>query len=244
MINGKKVISIIPARGGSKGLPRKNILELLGRPLVGWPIQAARKSKYIDRIIVSTEDDAIADIARSQGAEAPFLRPEELAADASTSISVIEHAISFMKDQGESYDYCVLLEPTSPMTESQDVDNAIDKLDRQRPIADAIVGVSRVEATHPAFDVKIGVNGLLEPYMANDWANSIRRQGIPELFSFDGSLYISDIPVLLEKKGFYHSRSLPLVTPKWKSFEIDDIIDFICVEAIMKNIDRVRAADK
>ncbi len=240
MINGKKVLAIIPARGGSKGLPRKNILELLGRPLLGWPIQAARKSKYIDRVIVSTEDRAIADIALSQGAEVPFLRQEELAADTSTSMSVIEHAIRFVKSQEEFYDYCVLLEPTSPLTEEQDIDNALDKLDRNRSIADAIVGVSRVEATHPAFDVKIAENGLIEPYMNNDSANSLRRQDIPEVYFFDGSIYISDIAVLFEKRGFYHARTLPFVTPKWKSFEIDDIVDFICVEAIMRNIDKIK----
>jgi N-acylneuraminate cytidylyltransferase/CMP-N,N'-diacetyllegionaminic acid synthase len=235
MISNQKVLCIIPARGGSKGLPKKNVMSLLGKPLVGWPIKAALGSEYIDRIIVSTEDPSIAEIAISQGAEVPFLRPAELASDTATSISVIEHAIEFTSSQNETYDYCVLLEPTSPTTESSDVDLAIDKLVQNRSIADAIVGVSRLEGTHPVFSVSISLDGIIHPYISQEQNNSIRRQDTEDLFFFDGSLYISDTSVFLQKRGFYHERTLGFVTPKWKSLEIDDMIDFVCVEAILKN---------
>ena len=234
------MLTIIPARGGSKGLPRKNIINLHGRPLIGMPIQAASGSNYVDKIVVSTDDREIADIALAQGADVPFLRPQDLATDTATTISVVEHAIQFLSGLGETFDYCVLLEPTSPLTETQDIDDALKKLELNRNIADSIVGVSKVESTHPAFDIKINRRGLIEPFMGGDFSTMLRRQDISELFFFDGSLYISDTNVLFKKKSFYHNRTLPYVTPKWKSFEIDDIVDLICVEAIMKNLDRIK----
>jgi CMP-N,N'-diacetyllegionaminic acid synthase len=240
MINGKSVIAIIPARGGSKGLPGKNILNLCGRPLLGWPIRTVKNSMYVDRVIVSTDDKKIAIIAKDQGAEVPFLRPPELALDTSTTISVLEHAIAFTKREGLNYDYCLLLEPTSPLTESSDVDEALEKLDSNRDIADSIVGVSKVEATHPAFDVVINRNGLIGPYLADDFSKAGRRQEIEALYFLEGSLYISDTTALTEKRKFYHSRTLPCIVPKWKAFEVDDIVDFICIEAILSNINKIK----
>ena len=139
----------------------------------------------------------------------------------------------------------MLLEPTSPLTESTDIDDALEELDSHRDIADSIVGISKVEATHPVFDVKINSKGLIKPFYVDDFSKPIRRQDIPEVYFFDGSIYLSDVPVLLLKKSFYHERTLPYVTPKWKSFEIDAMVDFICVEAIMKNLDIIkRSVDK
>ncbi len=243
MIDGKTVLAIIPARGGSKGLPRKNVLPLCGRPLVGWPIKTALESAYIDRAVVSTDDEEIAKIALREGADVPFLRPADLATDTSDSISVVRHAIEMMRGGGEDFDYCVLLEPTSPLTEYRDVDSALERLDRSRDIADSIVGVSKVVASHPAFDVRINRRGLIEPYGGNDFT-ALRRQEIAELFFFDGSLYISDIPALLKLNSFYHDRTLPYITPKWKSLEIDDFVDFICAEAIMENLDTIRKEER
>lgn len=241
MINGKSVLAIIPARGGSKGLPRKNILLLAGLPLLGWPVKASRGSKYIDRIIVSTEDKEIAKIAQKQGAEVPFLRPSELAQDTSTTFSVLEHAIEYLKKEGCIYEYCLLLEPTSPLTESADIDRALEKLDSSRNIADSIVGVSRVEAAHPTFDVRINKKGLIEPYLPNGFSKIGRRQEMDDLYFFEGSLYISKTAVLLEKRSFYHERTLPYIVPRWKSIEVDEIVDLICIEAIMKNKDKMNS---
>jgi len=240
MINGKKILAVIPARGGSKGLPGKNILHFCGRPLLGWPIKAAKDSMYVDRIIVSTDDGEIAQIAREQGAEVPFLRPAELATDTSTTISVLEHAIGFTKREGSHNDYCLLLEPTSPLTESIDVDEALEQLDSNRGIADSIVGVSRVEAAHPAFDVVINKKGLIEPYLRDNFSKAGRRQDLKDLYFFEGSLYASDTAVLLNKRSFYHERTLPCILPRWKSIEVDNVMDLICAEAIMKNIDRIK----
>lgn len=240
MINGKSVVAIIPARGGSKGLPGKNIKELCGKPLVAWPIHAAKSSLYVDKIIVSTDDPQIADIARREGAEVPFLRPEELAADDSTTISVIVHAINFLSEIGEIFEHCILLEPTSPLTESYDINRALELLESMRTKADSIVGVSEVVSAHPVFDVKINQRGLISSYVGDDFTGAVRRQDIEKLYFFEGSLYISDVKILLEKQTFYHSRTLPYIVPKWKSFEVDDMVDLICIEAIMKNLDKIK----
>ena len=244
MIHNKSVLAIIPARGGSKGIPRKNIMNLCGNPLIAWPIQAAKESIYVDRVVLSTDDPEIADKATQQGAEVPFLRPSELATDTATSVSVIEHAIEFLSRQGDQYDYCVFLEPTSPLTDANDVNQALHSLDSKRDIADAIVGVSKVVSSHPVFDVRIDSNGLIRPFLDKGFVSPTRRQDLDELYFFEGSLYISDTRVLLAQRRFYHDRTLAYMVPKWKSFEIDDFVDFVCVEAIMNNLDKIRGREQ
>lgn len=240
MINNKKVLAIVPARGGSKGLPRKNMLDLCGKPLVAWPITTSKESKYIDEIIVSTDDEEIAKIAEKYGASVPFMRPAELASDTATTFSVLEHAIGFLRNVGKNFDYIVLREPTSPLTEPSDIDNALETLDSKREIADSIVGVSKVEAAHPAFDVIIRKNGTIKPLMYPDFSHAVRRQDITDIYFFEGSLYISDTTVLLEKRSFYHDRTLPYIVPRYKSLEIDEQIDFIYAESILKNLDIIK----
>lgn len=236
MIGDKTVLALIPARGGSKGLPRKNIRDLCGKPLIGWPIEAARNSVYVDKIIVSTEDNEIAETALALGADVPFIRPIELASDTASSIAVIEHALSYLSSLNSHFDYLVLLEPTSPTTEAGDIDRALEVLVNSRNSADAIVGVAKLEGTHPAFTVQISDKGLLQPFIEDGFMSAGRRQDLTELYFFDGTVYISDVTALLEQKGFYHKRTLPYIVPKWKSYEVDDIIDFVCIEAILKNI--------
>lgn len=236
MINNKSIVALIPARGGSKGLPRKNVMILSGLPLVGWPILAAKKSNYIDRVIVTTDDVEIAKVAMELGAEVPFMRPAELASDTASSASVIRHAIAFLEAEGNKYEYIVLLEPTSPLTESTDVDAAIEMLEAKRDIADSIAGVSKVVAAHPVYDVVVNEKGLIEPFVTENFSAVGRRQDLSELYFFDGSLYISDVMVFLEKNSFYHNRTLPFIVPKWKSYEVDDLVDFLSIEAIMNNV--------
>ena len=242
MINGKSTLAIIPARGGSKGLPDKNILSLADKPLIVWSIEAARKSKYIDKCIVSTDDDKISDIVKNFDGEIPFKRPAHLATDESRTFDVLEHGINFFKNQSVEFDYLVLLEPTSPLRDSNDIDEAIMTLHEKRNIADSIVGVSKVEATHPAFDLSINKAGLIRPYMGESF-KMLRRQEIEELYFFEGSVYVSDIQVLLKEKGFYHDRTLPFVVPRWKSLEIDEIIDLLTAETVIKNLSLIKKGD-
>ena len=127
MIGNKKILAMIPARSGSKGIIGKNIKKIGGKPLIAWPIEAAKSSKYIDKIIVSTDSDEIASVALKYGAEIPYLRPTDLAQDKSTTYSVIKNILSYYKKLNEIYDYFVLLEPTSPLTTPKDVDEAMFK---------------------------------------------------------------------------------------------------------------------
>jgi len=239
MINGKKVLTIIPARGGSKGLPNKNKRILYGKPLVSYPIEVAKNSKYIDEVYLSTDDRDIQNIGIESGVNCPELRPKELASDTATTFSVLEYIIKKYKSKKTIFDYLLLLEPTSPLTQSEDVDSAIEKLDKNREKADSIVGITKAETVHPEFCVELNKAGILKPYK-NDFSN-VRRQDLDDVFFYDGSLYISDINALIKEESFYHSRTMGYITKKWQSLEIDDIIDFYCVESILENLEEIKS---
>lgn len=232
MIHGKRVLALVPARSGSKGLPGKNIRPLGGKPLLAWPIEAALASKYVDRVVVSTDSEHYARLAREAGADVPFLRPADLASDNSASIDFILHAVDTLAEAGEYYDYLLLLEPTSPLTEASDIDQALAALAVQGIRADAIVGVSALVSNHPAFAVRVEADGCIAPYAAPSFGQMPRRQDTEPLYSLDGSLYASTVAALRRERGFCHARTLPYITPRHKSFEVDDLLDFICIEAI------------
>jgi len=239
MIDGRRILAIVPARRGSKGLPLKNIRPLKGLPLLAWPIKAGRDAELVDRVIVSTDDQEFADIAVAHGADAPFLRPAEYASDTSPSIEFILHAVDTLAEAGETYDYVVLLEPTSPLTDGADVDAAIRQLVAAGAGADSIVGVTRLETTHPAFAVRMAGDGGITPYASETFGQLPRRQDLEPLFCLDGSLYISTVEALRRERGFCHARSLGYETVRWKAHEVDDIVDFICIEAIASNLDTI-----
>lgn len=233
MINQKKVLAIIPARGGSKGLPGKNIRPLQGMPLVAWPIKAALNSRYIDRVVVTTDDTAIADIARTYGAEAPFIRPAHLALDTSASSEAILHALDVCTKSDGEYAYIVVLEPTSPLTESVDIDMALENLVSNGGLS--IVGVSKVEAAHPLYCATIDSDRFLKPFNRECFSQPVRRQDADDLYFFEGSLYISDVQHYRKTATFYHESTLPYVVPAWKSLEIDTLLDFLMVETVLNN---------
>jgi CMP-N,N'-diacetyllegionaminic acid synthase len=233
MYKGKTFLAIIPARGGSKGLPRKNIKKLCGKPLIVWSIEAGLKSKYLDEVATSTDCQDIADVSKQYGASTPFLRPGHLASDISTSFDAIKHAIDYYKNKlNKKFDYIVLLEPTSPLRESSDIDLAIENLMNSN--ADSIVGIGRTEDQNPAFLVLKDGNNYISGY-ENKNMKVLRRQDINDVYFFEGSIYISKVDTLLDKKTFYHQNTIGYEVPKYKSLEIDDMDDFIMVEAIMKH---------
>ena len=235
MIDGLRVLALVPARAGSKGLPGKNIRPLLGKPLLAWPIEAARASRYVDRVVISTDSVEFAALAQAAGADVPFLRPAEHASDTAPSIAFIEHALDTLAAAGDRFDLLVLLEPTSPLTEAADIDAALEALVAARPRAESIVGVTALVSTHPAFAVRLDAQGLMQPYAAASFGLLPRRQDTEPLYSLDGSLYISTVEAIRRERGFCHARTLPFITPRWKSFEVDDLVDFICIEAILAN---------
>ena len=232
MINGKRVLAIIPARGGSKGLPGKNIKELCGKPLIAWSIEAGLTSQYIDEVMVTTDSEEIAQISRDFGATVPFIRPAELACDTATSFDTVKHAIDYYKNElNKTFEYVALLEPTSPLRDKDDVDKSIEQL-LSESNAMAIVGICKTEAQNPAFLVKKDSCNFLFGYEDKDM-KTLRRQDIKDVFFFEGSIYVSQVDTLLNKKTFYHEHTIGYVVPKWKSLEIDDIDDFIMVEALL-----------
>lgn len=230
MIDGKSVLSVVPARGGSKGLPGKNVRPLHGKPLIGWSVEHGLQSRYVDAVVVSTDNDGIAEVARAHGAEVPFIRPAALATDTASSIDVILHTVDTLEQGGRRYDLLVLLEPTSPLREPDDIDRALEALLGQTD-AQSIVGVAKAEASHPAFLLR-RKEQFLEPYSRQEFGAK-RRQEIDELFFLEGTIYVSWMEALRSWRSFYHPRTMPFEVPKYKSFEVDDLTDFIIVEALM-----------
>ena len=241
MINNKKILAIIPARAGSKGLQNKNILNLNGKPLISYPINSAQESLYIDRILVSTDSEKIAKVALDYGAEIPYLRPSRLAKDITPSSQVILDIFEKLYSEIIDYEYFVFLEPTSPLTSYEDINKAIENLENSKKTA--LMSVAKVEATHPDFCLSIK-NGKMIPYKSKPSSDLSRRQDIDELYFIDGSIYISKITKYLETKTFYHEDTLPFIVPYWKSFEIDTYLDLICVESIINNIEEIKQNDK
>lgn len=235
MIGDKRVLALIPARSGSKGLPDKNIRMLGGKPLLAWPISAARASRYVDRIVLSTDSVEYAMLGEAFGAEVPALRPAELAADTSPSIDFIVHMVETLKETDDDYDLLVLLEPTSPLTEGSDIDRALEMLVAGLPDVVSAVGVARMETIHPAFALKRDDRGIISPISGGSFGVLPRRQDLPSVFHLDGSFYISTIPAILERKTFCHDQTLGIETDKSKSYEVDDLLDFVCIEAILNH---------
>jgi CMP-N,N'-diacetyllegionaminic acid synthase len=243
VIGGERVLAVIAARGGSKGLPRKNLRMLGGRPLVSWPVAAAKAARAVDRVLISSDDPEIIRAAQAAGAEAPFVRPLALATDTASSTDVVRHALDAVHAAGEQYGYIILLEPTSPLTEAIDVDNALGCLHEAREYADAIVGVTRTESAHPEYAVRRSELGIIQPYSAQNFRSLRRRQDVERLYSLDGSLYASGTSAFLQRGSFYHERTLGLEMPRWKSLEVDSLLDFICIEAVLANRDELRDAE-
>jgi len=233
MINGKSVVALIPARAGSKGLPHKNILPVCGKPLVVWSIEKALVSKYVDAVIVSTDSVEIADIARSAGANVPFLRPPELAADNSPMQDVIRHAIAFLAGRERmAFDYVVLLEPTSPLREDGDIDRMLEQLNTSETQFDSIISIGEIDE-HPSIVRRLNGQNL-EPF-CTELPQTVRRQdNEPAYFPF-GVAYIAKTNALLAENTFFTTRSTYYKIKKYQNYEIDDIYGLLCVENIMRH---------
>ena len=233
MYKNKRILALIPARSGSKGLPGKNIRPLLGKPLVVWSIEQASSSKYIDKVVVSTESPIIASIARHYGADVPFLRPKKLATSKAKTIDVIFHAVDYFSKRKENFDYLVLLEPTSPLREISDLDNAIKKLINKSGTADALVSVGEIGLESP-YIAKSIADGYVVPLIKENSKKIFQRQQLPKTFFPYGVIYASKVEALKKKKTFYHQRTIPYFIERWQNYEVDDIYDFVCVEAILR----------
>ena len=233
MIASKRVIAIIPARGGSKGLPNKNIRPLCGKPLIAWSIEKAKQSRYIDVVLVTTDSPAIADVGRQYGAAVPFLRPAELATDHASTYDVIRHALAHYRNAKRlEFDYTVLLEPTSPLREDDDVDRMLSTLQSRADSFDAIVSVGQV-TEHPSIMKRLD-GERVQPFCPELAQTSRRQDNAPAYFPY-GVAYIAKTPTLLEENTFYARRCLGFPVKRYQNYEIDDIYDFLCVESVMRH---------
>lgn len=234
MYRDKKILTVIPARGGSKGLINKNITPLLGRPLIGWAIAQAKCSEYHDRMIVSTEDRRIAEVAKECGAEVPFVRPMELAQDSSATADVLLHALDWFEDRGEVFDYLALVEATSPLRRKDDIDNAITKLIDNCEIADSLVCLGEIGWQHPSVSKRICKDKFVRPYDQDKTESVIRRQDFSKTYLPYGVVYISRVDSFREHRTFYQEKTLAIFLDKWQCYEVDDRWDILCIERIME----------
>jgi N-acylneuraminate cytidylyltransferase len=227
MIAGRSVLAVIPARGGSKGIPRKNITPLAGRPLIAWTIDAARQSRHVDRAIVSSDDEAIIAVARDCGCEAPFVRPRELALDTTPGIEPVLHALA----EVPGYDIVVLLQPTSPLRDAADIDGCVEQLARSD--APAVVSV-REAVDHPYWTYRVSPRGGLEPFVTHDPAVASRRQDLPQAFIVNGAVYAARVDALKASRSFLVPGTLPWMMPAERSIDIDSAQDLVAAEAALK----------
>ncbi|HZG87395.1 acylneuraminate cytidylyltransferase family protein [Paenibacillus sp.] len=217
MIDGKTILAVVPARGGSKGVPRKNIRPLAGKPLIAWTIGEAKASKYIDRVIVSSEDDEIIETARQFGGDVPYVRPESLAQDDTPGIDPILHAMEMVP----GYDYVMLLQPTSPLRTAGDIDGCIELCHSQR--AKACVTVTEPEKS-PYWMYTVDGENKMQSLLNVDVIPN--RQQLPKVYALNGAVYIAESEWLRERKAFITSETVAYPMPKERSFDIDNEIDF------------------
>lgn len=230
-----KVLGVIPARGGSKSMPRKNLKPLAGKPLIAYSIEAALKSKRLNRTIVSTEDEEIAKVARSYGAEVPFMRPKELARDEVSIAAVVQHATRYLDENaGWKADVIASIRPTSPLIETKDIDSAITKLIETG--CDSVVSVCKIVHGHPYWAMRLDGDRLtlLNP----EGHRYLQKQDLPPFYVTNGALFVRRRSVLEKWDGrdFGLGKDVrAIVMDETKSIDIDTPLDFMIAETVIKN---------
>jgi len=225
------ILALIPARGGSKGIPYKNARLLMGKPLIAYTIEAALQSQYQLRVVVSTDDEEIAEVARTADAEVPFLRPAELARDKAPTLPVVQHALGWL-EQHEGYkpDLVVLLQPTSPLRRAEHIDQGIKLL--LQTDADSVVSVCEVE--HSPYWMRVLDNeGRVKPFVEGDHEFS-RRQDLPPVYRLNGALYVTKRRIVMEERCLLGDDVRALVMAREDSIDIDDEVDFLLAELLLK----------
>lgn len=220
MYAGKRVLGLIPARGGSKGIPGKNIRKIGGEPLIAKAIRVGLSSCHIDSVVVTTDDEEIARIARLFGARVPFMRPAELAKDSSRTIECVVHARDALLSMGEEYDAVALLQPTSPLRRVRDVDRAIELFYERGERG--VVSVSRVKE-NPILIRTMGEDGELSPLLSV--SSTMRRQDMPAFYRVDGGIYVNDARSLTAETSL-NDNPVGIIIPEWNAIDIDDMDDW------------------
>ena len=224
----EKLIAIIPARGGSKGLKNKNILNIHHKPLIAWSILFARQSKYIERCIVSTDSEEIADVSRQYGAEVPFIRDKHLATDSAKSSDVILDTIIRCKLDEEQN--MLLLEPTSPYRTNEDMELIANQLKLTR--TNKCVSVSVAKSDHYSFQYHRNKIGGLKNIQPSKNTNNVRRQEVDDTYYLNGTFYTSNIGKYIENPEFVDESTQSVITSYLSGLEIDTLEDFKLMKAI------------
>lgn len=224
--NMEDILVVIPARGGSKGLPGKNIKKLCGKPLIAYSIDMARAITSDENICVSTDDQGIIDVVENYGLKVPFVRPAKYATDTATTNDVLLHAVDFYEKQGKHFSKLLLLQPTSPLRKIEEVNEAT-RLYRED--IDMVVSVTKSHA--PAVLCNDNKDGFIE-LVFNKKAEG--RQSLPTFYEFNGAIYVINIKSLKEKGLSGFDKRVKYVMPKESSVDIDDIYDFMLIESIMR----------
>ena len=227
MIEGKRVLAVIAARGGSKGLPRKNVLNAGGKPLIAWSIEAAKGSRFIDRTVLSSEDAEIIEVAKRWGCEVPFVRPAELATDEAPIEDALIHALDQI---GESFDYVVLLQPTSPLRRATDIDEAIETCHASG--APACVSVA-VPAKSPYWMFTVDEKGRMRRLIETAGPTH-RRQDLPPVFAANGAVYVMAVPGFRESGKIYSPEAVAHVMAPERSLDVDSAIDLALLGALLE----------
>jgi len=232
------ILAVIPARGGSKEVPKKNIKKLAGRPLISYTIDVALNARTLDKVIVSTDDRRIAKIAKASGVSVPFMRPRYLAQNTATMESVAQHAVEMIeKLAGCKVDIIVLLQPTSPLRIATDIDRGVRKILASK--ADSVVGVCKLEYLCQPYLIKSLKGDRIYPYLISKRIYH-RRQEMPNLYRLNGALYVVRRDTLMKKGTFFGKDVRALIMDYTRSIDIDTKLDFKLAEFILKNIKRGR----
>lgn len=231
MFKNSKILALIPARGGSKGIKGKNIIPLGGKPLISYSIQSALESKYVDDVVVSTDSKEIAEIAQKYGAQIPFMRPSELAGDSIKTIDVVIHAIQQMKSKGCCYDTLLLLQPTQPLRTAGDIDGAI-RLFYEKGCC-GLASVSPVD-DHPILIRSLSDNGILTPLL--DRNSTCRRQDMPVFYKINGCVYLNSIDEINVNTSF-NDNPIGYVMKRTHSVDIDERKDLCVAEYYIKQFE-------
>ena len=226
-----KVLGLIPARGGSKGLPHKNVLPLAGKPLIAHTIEAALGSGVLDRAIVSTDDEEIVRISKGFGAETPFIRPPQLATDQVSIYPAITHCLQWLEEhEGYCPDYLMLLQPTSPLRTSEDIINAVNLAVAND--ADGVVSLCQAKP-HPYWSKRVERSGTMADFITQQDPN-YHRQSLPDAYAVNGAIYLAKPKLLLEKDSFYSDRTYAYIMPEERSLDIDTAWDLQLADLIMR----------
>jgi len=228
-----KILAVIPARGGSKGVVRKNIRSICGKPLIAFTIETALAARHhLFRTIVSTDDSEIAAVARDHGADVPFLRPAELAGDKVPTLPVLQHAVNFIEAQDDiKLDWVLLLQPTAPLRVLEDIEASLTVASQNK--CDSVISVVQVFAEHPILMKRIEDNRLL-PYCIEEKEGTRRQDYQPPAYMRNGAIYLTRRDILMDKNSIWGEFIRPYVMPPERSISIDSELDLKLVELILQ----------